>query len=62
MSDFDEVRRFANRAGGKRSSLHDRATLVALTEIATSLRNLEKLLGSVVIDDRFHVKLPLDDD
>jgi hypothetical protein len=62
MSDFDEVRRFANRAGGKRSSLYDRAMLVVLTEIATSLRNLEKLLGSVVVDGRFHVKLPLDDE
>jgi len=62
MSDFDEVRRFANRTGRKRSSLYDCAMLVVLTEIATSLRNLEKLLASVVVDGRLHVNLPLDDD
>jgi hypothetical protein len=62
MSDFDDVRRFANSNRGKRSSLYDRATLVVLTEIATSLKNMEKLLGSVVVDGRFHVKLRSEDD
>jgi hypothetical protein len=62
MSDFDDVRRFANSNRGKRSSLYDRATLVVLTEIATSLKNMEKLLGSLVVDGRLHVNVPLDNE
>jgi hypothetical protein len=62
MSNFDEVRGFANRNRGKRSLLDDRATLVALAEIATSLKNMEKMLGSVVIDGRLHVNLRSADD
>jgi hypothetical protein len=56
------VRRFANRARVKRSSLYDRAMLVALTEIVMSLKNLEKLLASVAVNGRLHVKLPLGDE
>jgi hypothetical protein len=62
MSNFDEARRFANRRRRKRSSLDDGATLVTLTEMATSLKNLEKLLGSIIVDGRLHVNLPLRDD
>jgi hypothetical protein len=63
MTDFDEVRKFANQVGGKHHNpLHDRGMLVTLTEIATSLKNLEKILSSVVIDGRLNVKLPQDSD
>jgi hypothetical protein len=62
MSDFDAARGFANGRRKKRRSLDDYAMEATLTEIATSLRNLEKLFGSVVIDGRLHVNLRSDDD
>jgi hypothetical protein len=60
LTKFDEVRRHANENhdGFGLSEIH--ACVLALIEIAVSLKRIEKLLDSVVLDGRLNINAKKD--